>query len=143
MNIDKIVDGKYCGMSFRELCNAPLEALRGLSPKDAKALHQAFSINTIGELADLKFVRWADAIRTLANEECDTEQQVARETLLDDAVEMTFPASDPISVDAGITRIEVAPDMVDAHTDHQMAGEVQEHTKDAKDAMDAKARKTA
>lgn len=131
MNIDTIVDNKYCQMSFRELCNAPLEALRGLSDKDARALHQAFGIKTIGELADLNFVRWADAIRTLANEECDTQEQVARETLLDDAVEMTFPASDPISVDAGITRIEVPPDMVDAHTDHQMAGEVQEHTRQA------------
>jgi hypothetical protein len=37
---------------------------------------------------------------------------------------MTFPASDPISVDAGITRIEVPPDKVDASTDHQHAHEV-------------------
>ena len=32
-------------------------------------------------------------------------------------------ASDPISVDAGITRIEVAPDTVNAQTDHQRAGQ--------------------
>jgi hypothetical protein len=49
----------------------------------------------------------------------------AKESLLDDAVEMTFPASDPISVSSGITRIEVAPDMVDAHDDHQIAGQVE------------------
>lgn len=49
---------------------------------------------------------------------------LAKEALLDDAVEMTFPASDPISVNSGITRIEVAPDMVDAHGDHQLAGQV-------------------
>ena len=48
----------------------------------------------------------------------------AKEALLDDAVEMTFPASDPISVDAGCTRIEVEPDKVDAHDDHQLAGAV-------------------
>jgi hypothetical protein len=36
---------------------------------------------------------------------------------------MTFPASDPISVDAGITRIEVPPETVDAQTDHQHAGQ--------------------
>ncbi|MGZ8287584.1 MAG: hypothetical protein ACXW2U_14060 [Telluria sp.] len=131
MNIDTIVDSKYKGMCFRDLCNAPLDALRGVSAKDAKVLHQAFNINTIGDLADLKFVQWAHAIRVLASEECDTEEQIAKETLLDDAVEMTFPASDPISVDAGITRIEVAPDKVDAHTDHQAAGEVEEHTKAA------------
>lgn len=131
MNIDKIVDTKYCGMSFRDLCKAPVDALRGVSANDARALKQAFGITTIGELADLNFVQWADAIRTLAQEECDTQDEIAKETLLDEAVEMTFPASDPISVDAGITRIEVPPDKVDAHTDHQAAGEVEEHTREA------------
>lgn len=52
------------------------------------------------------------------------QADLAKEALLDDAVEMTFPASDPISVDSGITRIEVAPDKVDAHEDHQLAGEI-------------------
>ena len=51
-----------------------------------------------------------------------TVEEKAKEELLDDAVEMTFPASDPISVDAGITRIEVAPEKVNAHSDHQHAG---------------------
>lgn len=121
MNINTVVDTAFVGNSFRDLCNAPLSALKGVSAKDAKALHQAFNISTIGELADLKFVRWATAIRILANEECDTPQEQAKETLLDDAVEMTFPASDPISVDSGITRIEVPPEKVDAATDHQNA----------------------
>ncbi|WP_293775951.1 hypothetical protein [uncultured Oxalicibacterium sp.] len=49
----------------------------------------------------------------------DAQGEKAAETLLDDAIEMTFPASDPISVDAGITRIERAPEKVDAHDDHQ------------------------
>jgi hypothetical protein len=48
----------------------------------------------------------------------------AREALLDDAVEMTFPASDPIAVDAGCTRIEVEPDKVDAHDDHPLAATI-------------------
>ena len=43
----------------------------------------------------------------------------AKESLLDDALEMSFPSSDPISVNSGITRIEVAPEMVDAGADHQ------------------------
>jgi hypothetical protein len=42
-----------------------------------------------------------------------------QEALLDDAVEMTFPASDPTAVTSGITRIEVAPDMPPASLDHQ------------------------
>jgi hypothetical protein len=126
MNIDKIIDKEFTGKCFRDLCNAPVSALRGISAKDAKALSQAFNVSTIGDLADLNFFKWASAIRTLAAEEADTCEQTAKETLLDDGLEMTFPASDPISVDAGITRIEVPPDMVDASTDHQHAHEVSE-----------------
>lgn len=128
MNINTVVDNEFAGKCFRDICNAPLSAMRGLSTKDAKALHEAFGITTIGDLAELKFVKWATAIKTLASEECDTPEQVARETLLDDAVEMTFPASDPISVDSGITRIEVPPEMVNASTDHQAAKEVETST---------------
>jgi hypothetical protein len=128
MNIHTVVDSEFAGKSFRDICNAPLAALRGVSAKDAKALQQAFGVSTIGELAELKFVKWASALKILADEECDTPQQLAKETLLDEAVEMTFPASDPISVDSGITRIEVAPDMVNASTDHQNAKNVETNT---------------
>ena len=134
MNINTVVDAEFAGKCFRDICNAPLSALRGVSAKDAKALQQAFNVQTIGELADLKFVKWATAIRILASEECDTPEQQAKETLLDEAVEMTFPASDPISVDSGITRIEVAPDMVDACTDHQHAKKVEASTAKGKRA---------
>ena len=134
MNINTIVDGEYADKCFRDICNAPLSALRGVTKKDAKALQEAFEISTIGELADLKFVKWATAIRTLASEECDTPAQMAKETLLDDAVEMTFPASDPISVDSGITRIEVAPEKVDASGDHQAAKKVEASTAKGKRA---------
>jgi predicted RecB family nuclease len=128
MNIETIVDEKFTTKCFRELVEAPISALRGVSASDARALSQAFGVNTIGELADLRFVKWANAIKTLAEEETDTKEQIAKETLLDEAVEMTFPASDPISVDAGITRIEVAPEMVDASTDHQNAAKVEANT---------------
>ena len=128
MNIDTIVDKEYVGKSFRELADAPVSALRGLSGKDAKALQAAFGVGTVRELAQLNFVRWACAIAILADEEQLAPAEKAREELLDDAVEMTFPASDPISVDAGITRIEVAPEKVDAQHDHQHAGQVEEST---------------
>lgn len=128
MNINTVIDSEFADKNFRDVCNAPLSAMRGLSKDDAKALNKAFGITTIGELANLKFVRWATAISVLAQEECDTPEQAAKEMLLDDAVEMTFPASDPISVDSGITRIEVPPDMVDAATDHQHAKETEAST---------------
>lgn len=132
MNIQAIVDQSFAAKSFRELVEAPISALKGVSVSDARALSQAFGVNTIGELADLSFFKWATAIKTLAAEEMDTPEQEAKETLLDDAVEMTFPASDPISVDAGITRIEVAPEKVDAARDHQHAQQVKENTSKAK-----------
>ena len=126
MNIQSIVDQSFHTKTFRELAEAPISALRGVSPSDARALSQAFGVNTIAELANLNFFKWATAIQTLAEVENDTPEQQAKETLLDDAVEMTFPASDPISVDAGITRIEVPPEMVDAGRDHQNARSIEE-----------------
>ncbi|WP_395010031.1 hypothetical protein [Undibacterium sp.] len=48
-----------------------------------------------------------------------SDKENIKESLLDDALEMSFPSSDPISVSSGITRIEVAPEMVDAGVDHQ------------------------
>ena len=121
MNIDTVVDKEFVGHNFRTLADAPVSALRGISAKDAKALAQAFNVHTVRDLANLQFVKWAEAITTLADLEQATPQEIAKETLLDDGLEMTFPASDPISINAGITRIEVPPDMVDAKDDHQQS----------------------
>ncbi len=122
MNLDTVIDQAYSGQSLRALADAPPSALRGVSAKDAKALAQAFNVHTVRELANLECVKWAAAITTLAEQEQLSPEELAKETLLDEAVEMTFPASDPLSVDAGVTRIEVAPEMVAAHDDHQHAG---------------------
>lgn len=122
MNIHTIVDEAYLGKTFKDLADAPISALRGVSAKDAKVFEQTFNVTTVRELANLDFFKWATALTVLADHEAPTEEQKAKEVLLDDAVEMTFPASDPISVDSGITRIEVAPEKVAAHADHQHAG---------------------
>jgi hypothetical protein len=121
-------DKEYAGLSFRALAAAPVSALRGLSPRDARALAQAFNVHSVRDLAELALVKWAAAIVTLADQELPEPVALAQEHLLDDGLEMTFPASDPISVDAGATRIEVAPDMVDAHDDHQHAETVAQST---------------
>lgn len=118
MNINRYVDKAYEQMSFDELVDAPIDALQGVNAKDAELLKQAFNVTTIREFANLKFVKWATAIAALATE-VSAAKDKAQEALLDDAIEMTFPSSDPVSVDSGITRIEVAPDMVAARTDHQ------------------------
>jgi hypothetical protein len=119
MNINICVDKAYENMSFSALADAPLDALQGLSKKDADVLKEIFNITSIRDLAQLKFVKWSTAITTLADE-VEIETEKVGEILLDDALEMTFPSSDPISVSSGITRIEVEPDMVDAKSDHQI-----------------------
>lgn len=126
MNIDTIVNEQFHGKTFSELANAPLSALRGIGEHQASALADTLGVKTIGDLAGLQIVNYAIAIKALAGCESMSNKEKAEETLLDDAVEMTFPASDPISVDAGITRIEVPPDMVDAGDDHQHARSIEE-----------------
>jgi len=122
MNIHTIIEQDHLGKCFKDLADAPVSALKGVSASAAVALKDEFGVISVRDLANLHFVKWATALTTLADEEAMTDEQKAKDVLLDDAVEMTFPASDPISVDAGITRIEVAPEKVSAHTDHQHAG---------------------
>jgi hypothetical protein len=130
MNIDTIVNESFQGKCFRELVHAPLTALKVISEAQAAALEQAFGATTIADLANLRVVRYARAIRMMAEVETEPREEAARESLLDDAVEMTFPASDPIAVEASITRIEVPPEMVEASQDHQHATAIEAHNEE-------------
>jgi len=69
MNLNKILDKKYEGMSFKELVNAPADAISGISENDGKLLLEAFNVKTISDLAKLKYVKWAQAICALADGE--------------------------------------------------------------------------
>jgi hypothetical protein len=129
MNIDSIVNQDYRGKSLAELVNSPLTALNGVSEQQASAFAAA-GVHTIGELANMRLVNYAVAIKALAGCEGASGKQQAEEELLDDAVEMTFPASDPVSVQSSITRIEVAPDKVDASRDHQAAQSIEAHNEE-------------
>jgi len=119
MNIQQIVDKAYAEMSFTQIADASVEALKGVSARDAQMLKEAFNVETVRDLADLKFVKWAAALVTLADQEIAPREEKVQETLIDDAVEMTFPASDPVAVASSITRIEKAPDMPPAQLEHQ------------------------
>jgi predicted RecB family nuclease len=130
MNIDSIVNESFHDKCFRELVEAPLTALRGITEEQASSLEQCFGVRTVADLANLRVVRYARAIKMMAEVESEPRQEVAKEALLDDAVEMTFPASDPVSVTSSITRIEVAPDKVDASTDHQGASAIKAHNEE-------------
>jgi hypothetical protein len=129
MNIDSIVNQDYRGKSFSELVNSPLSALNGVNEQQVSAFAAA-GVHTIGDLARLPVVNYAVAINALSNCAGLSSKEQAEEDLLDDGVEMTFPASDPVSVQSSITRIEVAPDKVDASRDHQAAQSIEAHNEE-------------
>lgn len=69
MNLNKALTKAYEGKPLKELVDAPVDALQGVSENDAKLLQEAFNVKTIGDFAKLKFVKWAQAIVTLAETE--------------------------------------------------------------------------
>lgn len=69
MNINKAVDKSYEGKSLKEIADSPVSALQGVSEGDAKLLMDAFNVRTVRDLANLKYVKWAAAIVTLADSE--------------------------------------------------------------------------
>jgi hypothetical protein len=66
MNINKAVDKAWETKSLREIAKAPVSALEGVTENDAKVLKELFNVVTIADLANLKYVRWAQAIVALA-----------------------------------------------------------------------------
>lgn len=69
MNINKAVDKAYEGKTLKEIARAPVDALQGVSQGDAVKLKEAFGVDTVRELANLKYVRLAQAIVALADAE--------------------------------------------------------------------------
>lgn len=66
MNIKNAVDKAYESKTLTEIANAPVSALQGVSEEDATLLKKAFNVKTVKDLAKLKYVKWAQAIVTLA-----------------------------------------------------------------------------
>lgn len=69
MNINKALDKAYETKPLKEVANAPVDALQGVSAGDAELLLKAFNIKTIRDLGTNKFFLWAQAIVTLADRE--------------------------------------------------------------------------
>jgi hypothetical protein len=69
MNMKKALDKKYETMTFKQLTEAPVSALEGVSDGDAKLLEQALGIKTIRDLGTNKFFRAAMAIAIAAEVE--------------------------------------------------------------------------
>ena len=69
MNINKAVDKTFETKSLKEIADAPVDALEGVSASDAELLAKAFSIKTIRDLGTNKFFLVAQAIAVLSAKE--------------------------------------------------------------------------
>lgn len=65
-DVAKFLDKAYEGKEFSELAGAPVAALEGVSDGDAEHLQAAFNIKTVRDLAECKYVLWAQAITHLS-----------------------------------------------------------------------------
>jgi len=82
MNVDKAVDKEYESKTLKEIVAAPVAALEGLSDK-AGGLLESLGCKTVGDLAECKYFRWAEAIVCAAQYE---ESKTAPERKLDAAM---------------------------------------------------------
>ena len=72
MNINKFVDKAYESKTFKEIADSPLDAIQGITPDGARLLNEALpaiNIKTVRDLANLKYVKWAQAICACAEGE--------------------------------------------------------------------------
>jgi hypothetical protein len=66
-NLDKLLDKAYENKDLRELVDAPVAALAGVTDQDAQLLQQAFNIKTVGDLGRNKYFRAAAALVDLGD----------------------------------------------------------------------------
>lgn len=69
MNINKAVDKAYETKSLKEILDAPVSALQGVSDGDAELLQKAFGIKTVRDLGTNPFFQWAQAMVALEQTE--------------------------------------------------------------------------
>lgn len=65
-SFEKLLDKAYETKTAKELVDAPVDALAGVSKKDGELLDQAFGIKTIGDLAGNKYFLAAQQIANIA-----------------------------------------------------------------------------
>lgn len=65
INVNKAVDKAYEGKTLKEIADAPVSAIEGLTDAHAKLLAE-LGIKTIRDLGEWKFANWAKAIVELS-----------------------------------------------------------------------------
>ncbi|TLQ42022.1 hypothetical protein [Streptomyces marianii] len=66
VDLNKVLDKAWADKSLSEVLAAPVGALKGVSDRDGELLQEAFGVKTVADLAELKYVRWAQALAALA-----------------------------------------------------------------------------
>jgi hypothetical protein len=66
MDLTKVLDKAWADKPLTDVLGAPVAALKGVSDRDGELLKEAFGVETVADLADLKYVRWAQALAALA-----------------------------------------------------------------------------
>ncbi len=69
LNINNAVDKAFESKSLKEIADAPVDALEGVSAGDAELLAKAFNIKSIRDLGTNKYFLTAQAIAALAAKE--------------------------------------------------------------------------
>ncbi|MGW0393400.1 hypothetical protein ACWDYJ_21365 [Streptomyces sp. NPDC003042] len=65
IDLTKVLDKAWAEKTLPEILAAPVSALKGVSEKEGEHLQKAFGVKTVADLADLKYVRWAQALAAL------------------------------------------------------------------------------
>lgn len=65
IDLGKVLDKAWADKPLAEVLAAPVAALKGVSDRDGELLAEAFGVKTVADLAELKYVRWAQALAAL------------------------------------------------------------------------------
>jgi predicted flap endonuclease-1-like 5' DNA nuclease len=74
MNLFKGVDKEHQSLSLKELVNTPVHVLKGIHPDTGGAALNSLGVKTVGDLAQFKYCRWAEAIVVASKFEADEEK---------------------------------------------------------------------
>lgn len=69
LNVNKAVDKAYETQSFRDIVQAPVSALQGITDETARNVWRHLGVKTVGDLAKFKYCVWAEAMQTAAKYE--------------------------------------------------------------------------
>ena len=65
IDLDKVLDKAWADKDLPQILDAPVSALKGVSDRDGELLQEAFGVKTVADLANLKYFRWASALKAL------------------------------------------------------------------------------